>query len=80
MTLRVCIINENGLIHLARARRYTISDTDQTPVLHERYEPAKECDVRNREVVSIVAPTRGARRGDSPSLRFRIGVRERLHS
>ncbi len=56
MTLRVCIIHENGEVPRPGARRYTAGDTDQTLVLHERHEPEEESDVRDREVVSIVAP------------------------
>ena len=40
MTLRVCIINENEVVRPTRTPRYTADDTDQTPVLHERHEPA----------------------------------------
>jgi hypothetical protein len=40
MTLRVWIINENGVVRPTRTPRYTADDTDQTPVLHERHEPA----------------------------------------
>ena len=56
MTLRVCIINENGPVRPSRAPRYTAGDTDQTLVFHERHEPVEESDVRDREVVSLVAP------------------------
>ena len=78
MTLRVCIINENGILRPARAHRYTGGDTDQTLVFHERHDPAEESDVRDREVVSLVAPCWGARKGESPLLRSWVGVAEPL--
>jgi hypothetical protein len=59
MTLRVSIRNENG-VALSLLHRYTTGDTDQTAVFLERSEPVKECDVRDREVVSIVAPWLGS--------------------
>ncbi len=56
MTLRVCIIHENGAVRSSRAAWYIAGDTDQTLVLPERSEPVKESDVRDREGVSIGAP------------------------
>ena len=76
MTLRVCIINENGVVHPAHLPRYTADDIDQTPVLHERHEPVEEFGMRDRDVVSIVAPVWGARKGDFPFLRSWVGVSE----
>jgi hypothetical protein len=78
MTLQVCIINENEVVRRPRAPRYTADDIDQTPVLHERHEPAEEFGVRDREVGSIVAPCWGARKGEVPCLRSRVAVRERV--
>ncbi len=57
LTLRVCIMDENGLARSGRAPRYPPGDINQTSVLHERHEPAKESDVRDREGVSVVAPS-----------------------
>ena len=76
MTLRLCIMDENGLARSGRAPRYTPGDIDQTSVLHERHEPAEEFGVRDHEVVSIVAPYWGARKGDFPCLRSWVGVSE----
>ncbi len=45
------------MVHPARAAQYTTDDIEQTPVLHERHEPGEEFGVRDREVVSIVAPS-----------------------
>ncbi len=59
MTLRVSIMNENVVVP-SLDHRYTSHDTDQTAVFLERSEPGEECDVRDREVVSIVAPCLGS--------------------
>ena len=59
MTLRVSIMNENVVVPYV-AHWYTSRDTDQTAVFLERSEPGEECDVRDREVVSIVAPCWGS--------------------
>ncbi len=56
MTLRVCIIHENGEVPRPGAPRYTAGDTDQTLLLPECCEPGKESDVRDHEGASIVAP------------------------
>ena len=75
MTLRVNSGNENERASSClRIPRYTQAETDHTPVLHERFEPGEEYGGRNREVTAIVAPTWGARKGDSPARRFRVGV------
>jgi hypothetical protein len=57
MTLRVCIMDENGLVCPPGAPWYTAGDTDQTLVFPERSKPGRESDVRDREGASIVAPT-----------------------
>ncbi len=59
MTLRVSIRHENAVV-CPRARRYTQGGTDQTTVFLECSEPVKECAVRDREVVSLVAPSLGS--------------------
>ncbi len=65
-------------MHPARAAQYTTDDIEQTLVLHERHEPGEEFGVRDREVVSIVAPSWGARKGEFPSLRSHLGVTDCL--
>ena len=79
MTLRVNNGNENGgASSCLRIRRYTHAETDHTPGLHERFEPGEEYGGRNREVTTIVAPTWGARKGDSPARRFRVGITDQF--